>query len=91
MQVQIESDEVLGWLQREGGIVDSVRIMNFDHGGEIVRGLGAAATVAKGKEVLQTNAHTYTHTHSLTHAHIQVLHIPRSLFLEPGGNSMPPE
>ena len=93
MQVQIESDEVLGWLQREGGMVDSVRIQNFDHGGETVRGLGATATIAKGKEVLHTHPPTHppTHTDRHIHTHTQVLHIPRSLFIEPGGNSMPPE
>ena len=73
MQVQIESDEVLGWLQREGGMVGSVRIQNFDHGGETVRGLGATATIAKGKEVLYTHTyikiHKHKHTHKPTHKH----------------------
>ena len=67
MQVQIESDEVLGWLQREGGMVGSVRIQNFDHGGETVRGLGATATIAKGKEVLYTHTYIKIHKHKHTH------------------------
>jgi hypothetical protein len=69
MQVQIESEEVLGWLQREGGMVDSVRIQNFDHGGETVRGLGATATIAKGKEVLHTHPPTHPPTHPHRHTH----------------------
>jgi hypothetical protein len=47
-EVEVESAELLAWLDRQGGYSSKVRIQNFDHGGEAVRGLGAAEAIPKG-------------------------------------------
>ena len=64
-EIAVESDELLAWLRREGGKAEAVRLQNFDHAGDAVRGLGATAAIAKGTEVLR---------------------VPRSLFIQAGGN-----
>ncbi len=47
-EVEVESAELLEWLDHQGGYSSKVRIQNFDHGGETVRGLGATAPIPKG-------------------------------------------
>jgi hypothetical protein len=69
-EVAVESDELLQWLNHQGGVSGKLRIQNFDHAGDLVRGIGATEAIAKGTLVLR---------------------VPRSLFVEPGGNSIPPE
>ena len=47
-EIAVESDELLAWLRRGGGKAEAVRLQNFDHAGDAVRGLGATAAIAKG-------------------------------------------
>ena len=46
--MQVESQELLAWLTQQGGFNEKVRIENFDHAGETVRGIGAAEAIPKG-------------------------------------------
>ena len=47
-EVQVESQELLAWLSREGGFHKGIQIQNFDHGGDAVRGIGAVEAIPKG-------------------------------------------
>ncbi|EKX48683.1 hypothetical protein GUITHDRAFT_136380 [Guillardia theta CCMP2712] len=52
-EIRLESDQLLEWLQRNGGQAESIAIRQFDHGGEKVRGVGASSSIRRGQELLR--------------------------------------